>query len=395
MTSAQTTSPKPLLLLGATGSIGQSTLDLVSRLPGRFRVAGASAQRRAHELVQLARAFEIPRLCVVDGAARAELVREAPDLAPRLTAAGAGGLLELVAACPGATVVNGLVGAAGLAPTVAALRAGMDVALANKEALVVGGPLLLEAARQGQSRLWPVDSEHSAIAQCLRGNPLQEVFALWLTASGGPFRDRDPRTLGQVSVAEVLAHPTWQMGPKITVDSATMMNKGLEVLEAHLLFGIDLAHIHVVIHRQSIIHSMVEFVDGAVLAQLGAPDMRIPILYALEEGAHREADLQRYNPVSGGPLTFEEPDPARYPCLALARRAAAAGGGAPVVLNAANEEAVAGVLREELSFAEIPRVIEWALGAIAPGRIASVEDALQLDAHVRARAREWVLARAR
>jgi 1-deoxy-D-xylulose-5-phosphate reductoisomerase len=378
------------VLLGATGSIGVSTFDLVALNPGRFRVLGASSQRRIDELAQAARTLDIPHLTVADPAARGVFAQTYPDLAGRLTASGEAGLLELLQACPGAMVVNGLVGAAGLRPTVAALEGGLDVALANKEALVVGGALVLAAARRSGARIWPVDSEHSAIAQCLRGNPQTEVASLWLTASGGPFRDRDPRELGQVTLAEVLDHPTWRMGPKITVDSATMMNKGLEVIEAQLLFGIPLADIRVVVHRQSIVHSMVEFADGSLLAQLGTPDMRVPILFALSRGRHVPSGLPRFDPLRAAALTFEEPDRRRYPCLALARRAAEAGGGAPVVLNAANEEAVAAVLREQLPFADVARVIEETLDQLPAAEAASVDDALALDARARARARERV-----
>jgi 1-deoxy-D-xylulose-5-phosphate reductoisomerase len=389
------TSPRPLVLLGATGSIGRSTVDLVRRYPDRFRIVGASTHRRADDLVPLARDFGIGHLAVVDAGAREAAARNHADLGAHWTAPGGEGLLELIEACPGALVVNGVVGAAGLAPTVHALERGHDVALANKEALVVGGHLVLEAAERGQSTLWPVDSEHSAIAQCLRGNPAREVHQLWLTASGGPFRDRDPRTFGEVTLAEVLRHPTWDMGPKITVDSATMMNKGLEILEAHLLFGTPLARIQVVVHRQSIVHSMVEFVDGAFLAQLGEPDMRLPILYALTGGEHVEADVAPFDPVRAGSLTFEAPDPARYPCLDLARQAAAAGGAASIVLNAANEEAVAALLREAVSFEEIPRLIEHALAELPLTGVASVSEALDRDELTRRHTRQHVARRSR
>jgi 1-deoxy-D-xylulose-5-phosphate reductoisomerase len=288
-------------------------------------------------------------------------------------------------------VVHGLVGAAGLEPTVRALEAGLDVALANKEALVVGGQLVLDAAARGGARLWPVDSEHSAIAQCLRGNPTREVARIWLTASGGPFRDHAPESLAHVSLEEVLDHPTWDMGPKITVDSASMMNKGLEVIEAHWLFGVPLDRIEVVVHRESIVHSFVEFVDGVFLAQLGAPDMRLPILFALTEGEHVACEVAPWTPISAPALHFEAPDPARYPCLELAREAARRGGSAPIVLNAANEEAVAALLDGHLAFAQIPRVISAALDA-APAVVAgSVDEALAIDRETRIRVRETIL----
>ncbi|MDX1450570.1 MAG: 1-deoxy-D-xylulose-5-phosphate reductoisomerase, partial [Acidimicrobiia bacterium] len=372
------------------GSIGTSTIDLVRRHPDRFRIVGATTHRRVDELGALAAEFDVPHLLVTDPEAAREFRREHPRWSDRLVGEGPDGLVDIVTAVDGAMIVNGVVGAAGMRPTIEALAHGHDVALANKEALVVGGPLVLRAAEQGGGRLWPVDSEHSAIAQCLRGNPTSEVSRLWLTASGGSFRDRDPSTMGDITLAEILDHPTWDMGPKITVDSATMMNKGLEILEAHYLFGIELARIEVVIHRQSIVHSMVEFQDGAFLAQMGQPDMRVPILYALSRGEHQATDVAPFDPVSGGSLTFETPDPARYPCLELAKRAAAVGGCAPIVLNAANEVAVAAVLREELSFVEIPRVIEAALDVDHGGEVASLDEALDVDRRTRETARELV-----
>ncbi len=386
----------PLALLGATGSIGQNTVDLVRRYADRYQLVALSARTRGNELALLAREFPAAQLCLTDPEARADFVGAHSDLVDRLAPPGEEGLLELVAGAPaGAMVLNGVVGSAGLRPTVSALERGLDVALANKEALVVGGQIVLEAAERGGGRLWPVDSEHSAIAQCLRGNPKDEIRRLWLTASGGPFRDRDPETFGDIELAEVLRHPTWDMGPKITVDSATMMNKGLEVLEAHLLFGTPLARVNVVIHRQSIIHSMVELRDGAFLAQLGAPDMRVPILYALSRGTHQECDVAPFNPLESPELTFEAPDPRRYPCLDLARQAGEAGGAAVVVLNAANEEAVAGLLRGELSFIEIAPLIERALVQVDRPAIGSVDDALALDVETRLRSRELVAERAR
>jgi 1-deoxy-D-xylulose-5-phosphate reductoisomerase len=381
------TTPRALILLGATGSIGTSTLDLVRRFPDRFVVGAMSASARVDELAVLAREFAEIRLHLADPLAVARMRREHPDLAGRLCAPGAEGMRELVESLPGAMVVNGLVGAVGLQPTVWALERGLDVALANKEALVVGGTLVLDAARRSGARIWPVDSEHSAIAQCLRGNPTQELARIWLTASGGPFRDRDPRTLDEVTLQEVLAHPNWDMGPKITVDSATMMNKGLEVLEAQHLFGVGLDRIEVVIHRESIVHSLVEFRDGAFLAQMGAPDMRVPILFALTEGEHVATDVAPWSPLQSPALHFEAPDERRYPCLGLARQAARAGGAAPIVLNAANEEAVAALLRGELSFVGIAGVIETALERLPLAAVGSVDEALERDRHTRTEVR--------
>lgn len=382
-----TPEPRNLVLLGATGSIGQSTLDLVRRYPERFTVAAISANRRAEEFVALAAEFPAAALFLADSQARDSALALDPTLRARFCDE-LGDLFDLDAS---AMVVNGLVGAAGLGPTVAALERGLDVALANKEALVVGGQLVLDAAARGGARLWPVDSEHSAIAQCMRGNPAGELRRIWLTASGGPFRDHDPSALSEVTLAEVLDHPTWDMGPKITVDSASMMNKGLEVIEAHWLFGVDLEAIEVVIHRESIVHSFVEFADGVFLAQMGAPDMRLPILFALSEGEHLPCDIAPWSPLSAPELHFEAPDPRRYPCLELARAAGRTGGSAPIVLNAANEEAVAGLLDSRLEFVQIPGVIEHALGAHAHGPVQSVEEALELDRQTRIRVRETIL----
>lgn len=380
--------PRRLILLGATGSIGTSTFDLVRRMPDAFTVVAMTAQRRHVELAALA--AEYPSAWWQLGVPEAAAALRTAGFGERELAGGHEGLVEALERFPDAMVVNGLVGAAGLQPTVTALERGHDVALANKEALVVGGPLVLDAARRGGARIWPVDSEHSAIAQCLRGNPPEEVAKIWLTASGGPFRDRDPESLADVTLDEVLDHPTWDMGPKITVDSASMMNKGLEVLEAHFLFDVPIERIGVVIHRESIVHSMVEMRDGAFLAQMGAPDMRVPILYALSEGIHAATDVAPWSPLTCPTLHFEAPDARKYPCLDLARRAGDAGGGAPIVLNAANEVAVAAVLRGDLSFVGIPRVIERALAQLPLDAVTSVDEALERDRRTREQSATFV-----
>ncbi len=383
--------PRPLVLLGATGSIGQSTLDLLPRYPQRFEVFAASANTRGKELAGIIRAHGVQRFALVEEKARKAFAEANPDLREGLAASGGEGILQLLAEAPAdALVVNGLVGAAGLQPTVAALSRGLDVALANKEALVVGGELVLEAAQRGKATLWPVDSEHSAIAQCLRAAGPSELRRIWLTASGGPFRDTRPEDLKNVSLEQVLDHPNWDMGPKITVDSATMMNKGLEVIEAKLLFGLELRDVQVVLHRQSIVHSMIELQDGAFLAQLGTPDMRLPILYALSGGEHWATNFPSLDPLSMGSLDFEAPDLRRYPCLGLARAAAEAGGSAPLVLNAANEEAVAGLLRGELSFVEIAPLIERALQSLSGPAAGSIPEALERDAATRRMVRSWI-----
>ena len=378
---------RSLVILGATGSIGCSTLDLVRHYPERFAVAALSANRRGPDLAVLAQEFPEAALFLKEESAREAVIAEQPGLRARFCDR----IEDLFEIDPSAMVVNGLVGAAGLGPTIAALDLGLDVALANKEALVVGGQLVLDAAQRSGARLWPVDSEHSAIAQCLRGNPSPELSKIWLTASGGPFRDHDPDELPSVTLEEVLAHPTWDMGPKITVDSASMMNKGLEIIEAHWLFGLPLDRIEVVIHRESIVHSFVEFADGVFLAQMGAPDMRLPILFALAEGEHLECDLAPWSPLSAPTLHFEAPDARRYPCLELARQAGRTGGSAPIVLNAANEEAVAGLLESRLDFVAIPGIIERALAAHAHGAVSSVEEALTIDHETRIRVREGIV----
>ena len=284
---------------------------------------------------------------------------------------------------PADIVVSALVGAAGLVPTLAAIRARRTIALANKETLVMAGALMTGAAREHGVRLLPVDSEHSAVFQCLAGASPREVRRLVLTASGGPFRGRPRAALEGVTVAEALRHPTWRMGAKITIDSATLMNKGLEVLEAHWLFGVPFERIDVVVHPQSIVHSMVEFVDRSVLAQLGMPDMGIPILYALTYPDRLPCPAPALDLVELGALTFEAPDETAFPCLALARQAGRAGGAAPLVLNAANEVAVAGFLDGRCGFMDIPRLIGEALDAHAGVAAADLEACLALDGTVR------------
>jgi 1-deoxy-D-xylulose-5-phosphate reductoisomerase len=385
--------PLPLVVLGATGSIGRQTLDLVRRHPDRLQVAAVACRGSvdvlADELKALAAAcpdHPLPLVAVTDEAARERAAR-ALDLGDRLLPAGRAGLLEAVTAAPGARcLVNGLVGAAGLEPTLAAADRGMRIALANKESLVVGGDLVAAAVRRGGAEILPVDSEHSAIAQCLSGRREDEVERLILTASGGPFRTTPAAELADVSLERVLDHPTWNMGPKITVDSATLMNKGLEVIEAHHLFGLPYDRIAVVVHPGSIVHSLVEFVDGALLAQLGTPDMRIPLQYAVAGERHWPLETGRLDLLAVGELRFEAPDTDRFPCLRLAREAGEQGGSAPIVLNAANEVAVAALLAGAINYADIPRIIAAVLADTAPAPVADLETALAVDADARARA---------
>ncbi|MFO7608527.1 MAG: 1-deoxy-D-xylulose-5-phosphate reductoisomerase [Candidatus Krumholzibacteriia bacterium] len=393
--------PLPLVVLGVTGSIGGQVLDLVRRHPDRLQVVAVACRERVEvlgrELERLAAAcpdHPAPLVAVTDPAAR-ELAARTLGLGDRLLAGGRQGLLEAVTAPAGARcLVNGLVGAVGLEPTLAAAARGMRIALANKESLVVGGELVARAVRAGGAEVLPVDSEHAAIAQCLSGRREDEIERLILTASGGPFRTTPAAELAGVGLDRVLAHPTWEMGPKITVDSATLMNKGLEVIEAHFLFGVPYGRIAVVVHPGSIVHSLVEFVDGALLAQLGTPDMRVPLQYALAGERHWPLELPRLDLLAVGALRFEAPDLERFPCLRLAREAGEAGGTAPIVLNAANEVAVQALLDGAIGFADIPRIIAATLAAAATGPVADLETALAVDTAARASAGRLVRGRA-
>ncbi|MBI1815811.1 MAG: 1-deoxy-D-xylulose-5-phosphate reductoisomerase [Deltaproteobacteria bacterium] len=352
---------KRLALLGSTGSIGVTTLDLVARFPDRFRIEALAAGKNVERLVEQVRRFE-PRIVAVADDDGARALRAAlPGFRGALLVGPDG--LDRVATAPGAELlVSALVGALGLGPTMAGIAAGKDVALANKEVLVVAGEPVTRAAREAGVRLFPLDSEHNAIFQALRGHEFSEVKRLVLTASGGPFRTHSRAQLHAVTREQALQHPTWKMGNKITIDSATLMNKGLEVIEAHWLFGLPPEQIDVVIHPQSIVHSMVEYIDGSVIAQLGVSDMAIPISYILAYPdrlplTHLPAlDLPR-----AASLTFEAPDLDRFPCLALAYRALRAGGTAPAVLNAANEVLVDSFLHDAIPFLDIPRTLTTVL----------------------------------
>ena len=375
---------KTITVLGATGSVGRRTLELVSRFPGEFRIAGLAARgTNLPLLVEQIREHRPDAVALVDAGALDRLARELGHPRPELLA-GPDGLATLASSVGADIVLSGLVGGAGLLPTLAAIRAGRTIALANKETLVMAGALMTRAAREHGVALLPVDSEHSAIFQCLAGAKPRDVKRLVLTASGGPFVRLPKDAFERVTVTEALEHPTWRMGAKITIDSATLMNKGLEVIEAHWLFGMPFDRIDVIVHPQSIVHSMVEFVDASVLAQLGAPDMGIPILYALSYPDRLPCPAPTLDLVRVGALTFEAPDESRFPCLALARQAGEAGGAAPVVLNAANEVAVAAFLEERCRFVDIPRLIAEALQAYGSARADDLEACLAVDARVRA-----------
>jgi len=367
--------PLRLVVLGATGSIGRQTLDLARRFPGRLAIAAVHAHRRWEDLAG-AVADLAPLVAIGDPAARDAAAR-AGIFGPRLLPAA--DPVALVESVDGDVVVNGIVGAAGRAPTLAAACRGLRIALANKESLVVGGELVQAAVAAGGAELLPVDSEHSAIAQCLCGRRREDLARVILTASGGPFLGTSAADLARVELAEVLAHPTWTMGPKITVDSATLMNKGLEIIEAHHLFGLAYRDIEVVVHPGSWIHSLVGLRDGAVLAQLGWPDMRLPLLYAITGEARWPLETPPLDLVQIGELRFAAPDLVRFPCLALARAAGEAGGTAPITLNAANEEAVAALLAGKLRYIEIPGVIAGALDRLPASPVSDVAAALAAD----------------
>jgi 1-deoxy-D-xylulose-5-phosphate reductoisomerase len=371
---------RPLVVLGATGSIGRQTLDVAHRLG--LEVAVLAARRPSDDLLALAADHPDAAIVVADDApAGRDEVRDA------LGSRAAFGSTALVAAAatPGAIVVNGIVGAAGLPPSVAALEAGNRLALANKESLVAGGPVVLEAVRRGGGELIPVDSEHSALWQCLVGEDREAIRRLILTASGGPFRGRSREQLAGVTVAEALDHPTWSMGPRITVDSATLMNKAFEVIEAHHLFGVGYDRIAVTVHPQSVVHSLVEFTDGSVKAQLGDPDMRIPIQYAITHPGRVQAPVRELD-LAGRALGFEDPDRDAFPCLDLGYAAGRAGGSAPAVLNAADEVAVAAFLEGRIGFPGIPAVVSAALEAVPVGPVESVEQVMEADRAARAAA---------
>ncbi len=350
---------KEITLLGSTGSIGTQTLDIVAQYPDEFRIVGLAAGNNVEMLAAQIRQFRpsIVALCAEEKLPR--LIEAIADLDPQpILLTGDAGVIEVARYGNAKTVVTGIVGCAGLLPTIAAIEAGKDIALANKETLIAGAPVVLPLLQKHGVKIFPADSEHSAIFQCLQGVPKNGLRRILLTASGGAFRDWPTEKLAFVTVADALKHPNWSMGRKITVDSATLMNKGLEVIEAHFLFELDYDNIDIVIHPQSIIHSLIELQDTSVLAQLGWPDMRLPLLYALSWPDRIHTDWERLDLVKAGNLTFREPDHQKYPCMKIAYAVGRSGGSMPAVLNAANEQAVALFLDEKIRFLDIPRCIE-------------------------------------
>ncbi|MCL2768907.1 MAG: 1-deoxy-D-xylulose-5-phosphate reductoisomerase [Solirubrobacterales bacterium] len=379
---------KRLLVLGSTGSIGVQALQIVAD-SGELELVGLSAQRSWEALLEQAAAHGVGRVALTDPHAAA---RAAEAWTDGEVLAGAEGLVQLIVESEAELVLNALVGSAGLGPTVAALGEGIDLALANKESLVVGGELVMALAQAGGAQIVPVDSEHTAIHQLLAGQPPGAVERLTITASGGPFRGRSRAQLEEVSVQEALAHPTWAMGGKITIDSATLMNKGLELMEAHHLFGTPYERIEVVVHPQSLIHGLVGLADGAMLAHLGPHDMRMAISYALHGAESVELDIRPLDLVEVGSLTFEAVDLEAFPCLRLAREAAQAGGTAPCILNAANEIAVHAFLQGRLPFLEIAAVIEQSLDAVPASAVHSFDSLYEADRAARAAAQGVVAA---
>ncbi len=402
---------KAISVLGSTGSIGTQTLEIVQEFPDQFKVVALTAGRNLPLLVKQIQQHHPEVVALADESLLPELkghlnslpIEERPTKLPQLTG-GADGLNIAAAWASADLVVTGIVGCAGLLPTLAAIRAGKDLALANKETLIAAGPVVLPELKRSGSRLLPADSEHSAIFQCLQGTPWAETARLstgvptpglrriQLTASGGAFRDWSSADLKKATVNDATSHPNWSMGRKITVDSATLMNKGLEVIEAHYLFGLDYEHIEIVIHPQSIIHSMIELTDSSVLAQLGWPDMKLPILYCMSWPHRQETPWRRLNLTEVGELSFRSPDTTKYPCMELAYSAGRSGGTMPAVLNAANEEAVSQFLEEKIHSLNIPKSIEIACEKHKDDlqQNPSLDDILLVDKWARESVREQV-----
>jgi 1-deoxy-D-xylulose-5-phosphate reductoisomerase len=377
---------KNISILGSTGSIGVNTLRVVKAFPGKFRVVALAGGGNVDLLEQQVREFKPSLVGSRDAETAAELERRIGGAARIVH--GAEGLEQVATQEDAQLVVSALVGALGLRPTYAALESGRTVALANKEALVVAGEKMTRCAAESGAQILPVDSEHNALHQCLRGEEITDVRRLWLTASGGPFRTLALEAFSEVTREQALRHPTWKMGPKITIDSATMMNKGLEVIEASWLFGLGPERIRVIVHPKSVVHSMVELTDGSFKAQLGITDMRHPIQYALTWPERWATELPPFDLVAAGPLEFEAPDFERFPCLGLAYKALEAGGAAPAVLNAANEVAVQAFLDGRTGFMEIPAAIAGALDRHGAGPSDTLEDLLAADQSARESVRQ-------
>tara|TARA_B000000460_G_scaffold227473_1_gene183057 strand:+ start:8 stop:1165 length:1158 start_codon:yes stop_codon:yes gene_type:complete len=369
---------KKISILGSTGSIGVNTLGVIDTFQDEFDVVYLSTFQNNKLIIEQAKRYQ-PKALVVVNDSNAEDVKGALEKENIEILIGRDGLLEISKRDDIDLVMNGLVGSAGMEPTINALKAGVDVALSNKESMVMAGDLINNTMNESGAKIYPVDSEHSAIWQCLVGENIEDVKRIILTGSGGPFRTRDVNTFSEISLKEALNHPNWSMGKKITIDSATMMNKGLEVIEARWLFDLQINQIDILIHPQSIIHSMVEFNDRSVKAQLGIPDMKIPIQYALTYPTHALAEWRELDLAKVGKLTFEEKDIEKFPCIELAYESIRIGGSAPAVLNVANDNAVYSFLNKRIKFTDIPDIIEKACNAHDLVKHPSLEELLELE----------------
>ena len=378
---------KRLAVLGSTGSIGRNVLDIVRQFPEKFKIVGLAAGRNLTLLAEQINEFKPAVVSVQDGSLATDLASMVSSGNHIKFLSGVAGAQEVAASSQADLVIAAMVGAVGLQPTLAAIHQGIAVALANKETLVTAGPLVMAAAKEHRVPIIPIDSEHSAIFQAIQGNQPEDIRRLWITASGGPFLRKTPEELARVTAEEALRHPNWNMGPKITIDSATLMNKGLEVIEASILFKLPPERIEVHVHPQSIIHSLVEYIDGSVIAQLGIPDMRVPISYALAYPERLPLTLPSLDLFQVGQLNFEPPDLKRFPCLGLAYQALEVGGDMPAVLNAANEVAVAAFLAGVISFTDIARIISEVMAAHTVQPLASLEQVLAVDGRARQQAR--------
>jgi 1-deoxy-D-xylulose-5-phosphate reductoisomerase len=358
--------PKKIAILGSTGSIGVSTLKVVQKLKPSFQVVGLTANKNVKVLAQQIKAFRPKLAAIMDESLVTELKTLTKGISTKILG-GEEGIIAVAGESGADLVLTAIVGAAGLKPTLTAIQKGKDIALANKETMVMAGEVVTKVAKKSGSRILPVDSEHCAVFQCLAGAPpLSEIHKVILTASGGPFRNLDQKQFHKITLKQALNHPTWQMGPKITIDSATLMNKGLEVIEAHFLFNVPFKKIDIVIHPESIVHSMVEFIDGSVMAQLGTTDMQIPIQYAMTYPARVTTPVKRLDLTRIGQLNFQKPDRKKFLCVDLAYEAGEKGGTYPAVLNAANEVAVSRFLSGDIAFMSIPKIIDKVLSKYRP-----------------------------
>jgi 1-deoxy-D-xylulose-5-phosphate reductoisomerase len=380
---------KKIAILGSTGSIGTSTLAVAEQFPDRFKIEAIAGGNNSELLESQIRKFRPSLAAIADAEAAESLRKKCNDMQVRIVS-GVEGMIEVATAEAADITVSAIVGTAGLVPTIAAIQAGKDIALANKEVLVTAGELVMAECRRWNVRLFPVDSEHSAIFQCLHSGQRGDVKRLILTASGGPFRNHTRDDLAKVRLAEALRHPNWSMGRKITIDSATLMNKGLEVIEAHWLFGMAPEQIKVLVHPQSIVHSLVEYRDGSVVAQLGMPDMKGPIAYALSYPERLPDVSPGLDLASIATLTFQEPDHELFPCLGYAYDALKAGGSMPAVLSAANEVAVRYFLEEKIGFLDVPRVLKFVMEAHTPVTFKTVDEVLKADLWARREAEKII-----